>query len=70
MSTTKIIPLSRPTDDLDVMVRLCNSPRQQERRQAKRKQNRRTQRLRTAVFYAACVAAGGILGLLVGSLIF
>ena len=33
---TNVIPMNRPVNDMDVMVNLCNTPRQQQRRQEKR----------------------------------
>lgn len=70
MKTTNVIPMTRPVDDLDVMVRLCNSPKQQERRQQKRKQTRRSMRNRMMALHAVLVSAGVGMGLMAGFLIF
>lgn len=70
MKTTNVIPMTRPVDDLDVMVRLCNSPKQQERRQQKRTQTRRSMRNRMMALHAILVSAGVGMGLMAGFLIF
>lgn len=68
--STNVIPMNRSASDLDIMVNLCNSPRQQERRQQKRKQARRSMRTRTMALHALLVSAGVGMGLMAGFLIF
>lgn len=63
---TNVIPMNRPVNDMDVMVNLCNTPRQQQRRQAKRIK----QRIRMMALHASLVSAGAALGLLVGIVAF
>lgn len=71
MTTNNIVPIKRPIiNDMDVMVRLCNSPRQQERRQQKRIKHRRSMRARIMALYALLVSAGVGMGLMAGILIF
>lgn len=67
---TNVIPMSRPVNDMDVMVNLCNSPRQQQRRQEKRIKHRRSVRVRMMALHASLVSAGAALGLLVGIVAF
>ena len=67
---TNVIPMSRPVNDMDVMVNLCNSPRQQERRQQKRQKAYRSMRSRMIALHALLVSAGVGMGLMAGILIF
>lgn len=70
MTNNNVIAMNRPINDMDVMVRLCNSPRQQQRRQAKRIQHRRSMRTRMMALHASLVSAGAVLGLVVGIVAF
>lgn len=67
---TNVIPMNRPVNDMDVMVNLCNTPRQQQRRQEKRIKHRRSMRTRMMALHASLVSAGAALGLLVGIVAF
>lgn len=67
---TNVIPMNRSDYDLERMMRLCNTPKQQERRQAKRKQTRRASCIRQTALHTFLVALGGILGFAVGVLLF
>lgn len=67
---TNVIPMNRPVNDMDVMVNLCNSPRQQERRQQKRQKAYRSMRSRMIALHALLVSAGMGMGLMAGILIF
>lgn len=67
---TNVIPMNRPVNDMDVMVNLCNSPRQQERRQQKRQKAYRSMRSRMIALHALLVSAGVGMGLMAGILIF
>ena len=67
---TNVIPMNRPLDDMDVMVNLCNTPRQQERRQQKRQKAYRSMRTRMMALHASLVSAGAALGLVVGIVAF
>jgi hypothetical protein len=55
---------------MDVMVNLCNTPRQQERRQQKRQKAYRSMRTRMIALHALLVSAGVGMGLMAGILIF
>lgn len=70
MTPTNVIPMSRPVNDMDVMVNLCNTPRQQERRQQKRQKAYRSMRTRMIALHALLVSAGVGMGLVAGILIF
>ena len=67
---TNVIPMNRPVNDMDVMVNLCNTPRQQERRQQKRQKAYRSMRSRMIALHALLVSAGVGMGLTAGILIF
>ena len=67
---TNVIPMNRPVNDVDVMVNLCNLPRQQERRQQKRQKAYRSMRTRMIALHALLVSAGVGMGLMAGILIF
>lgn len=67
---TNVIPMNRPVNDMDVMVNLCNTPRQQERRQQKRQKACRSMRTRMIALHASLVSAGAALGLVVGIVAF
>jgi phage tail tape-measure protein len=67
---TNVIPMNRPVNDMDVMVNLCNTPRQQERRQQKRQKAYRSMRTRMIALHALLVSAGVGMGLMAGILIF
>ena len=67
---TNVIPMNRPLNDMDVMVNLCNLPRQQERRQQKRQKAYRSMRTRMIALHALLVSAGVGMGLMAGILIF
>lgn len=67
---TNVIPMNRPVNDMDVMVNLCNTPRQQERRQQKRQKAYRSMRSRMIALHALLVSAGMGMGLMAGILIF
>ena len=67
---TNVIPMNRPVNDMDVMVNLCNTPRQQERRQQKRQKAYRSMRTRMIALHASLVSAGAALGLVVGIVAF
>ena len=67
---TNVIPMNRPVNDMDVMVNLCNLPRQQERRQQKRQKAYRSMRTRMIALHALLVSAGVGMGLMAGILIF
>jgi hypothetical protein len=62
--------MTRPVNDMDVMVNLCNTPRQQERRQQKRQKAYRSMRTRMIALHALLVSAGVGMGLMAGILIF
>ena len=68
--TNNVIAMNRPLNDMDVMVNLCNTPRQQQRRQEKRIKRRRSMRTRMIALHASLVSAGAALGLLVGIVAF
>ena len=68
--TNNVIAMNRPLNDMDVMVNLCNTPRQQQRRQAKRIKHRRSMRIRMMALHTSLVSAGAILGLVVGVVAF
>ena len=68
--TNNVIAMNRPLNDMDVMVNLCNSPRQQQRRQEKRIKHRRSMRTRMMALHALLVSAGAALGLVVGIVAF
>lgn len=70
MTPTNIIPMNRSDYELERMMRLCNTPKQQERRQAKRKQSRRASCIRQSALHTFLVALGGILGFAVGVFLF
>ena len=70
MTPTNIIPMNRSAYDPELMMRLCNTPKQQERRQAKRKQSRRASCIRQSALHTFLVAVGGILGFAVGVFLF
>lgn len=70
MNTNVISMNNRPLNDMDVMVNLCNTPRQQQRRQEKRIKHRRSMRTRMMALHASLVSAGAVLGLLVGIVAF
>lgn len=65
-----IVPMQRrPVNDMDVMVRLCNSPAQQLRRMEKREAARK-ERMRTqATVTAALLSVGTVFGLVLGLMI-
>lgn len=67
---TNVIPMNRSDYDLERMMRLCNTPKQQERRQAKRKQTRRASCIRQTALHTFLFAVGGILGFAVGVFLF
>ena len=67
---TNVIHMNRPVNDMDVMVNLCNTPRQQERRQQKRQKACRSMRTRMIALHASLVSAGAALGLVVGIVAF
>lgn len=67
---TNVIPMNRSADDLERMMRLCNTPRQQERRQQKRQKSYRSMRTRMIALHALLVSAGMGMGLMAGILIF
>ena len=67
---TNVIPMNRPVNDMDVMVNLCNTPRQQERRQQKRQKAYRSMRTRMMALHASLLSAGAALGLVVGIVAF
>ena len=67
---TNVIPMNRPVNVMDVMVNLCNTPRQQQRRQEKRIKHRRSMRTRMIALHALLVSAGVGMGLMAGILIF
>ena len=68
--TNNVIAMNRPLNDMDVMVNLCNTPSQQQRRQEKRIKHRRSMRTRMMALHASLVSAGAALGLVVGIAIF
>lgn len=68
--TNNVIAMNRPLNDMDVMVNLCNTPRQQQRRQAKRIKHRRSMRTRMMALHTSLVSAGAVLGLVVGIVAF
>jgi phage tail tape-measure protein len=70
MTNNNVIAMNRPINDMDVMVNLCNTPRQQQRRQAKRIKHRRSMRTRMMALHASLVSAGVGMGLMAGILIF
>lgn len=70
MTPTNIIPMNRSDYDLERMMRLCNTPKQQERRQAKRTRSRRSAFARMTALHTFLVAAGAILGFVAGAYIF
>lgn len=67
---TNVIPMNRSDYDLERMMRLCNTPKQQERRQAKRKQTRRASCIRQTALHTFLFVVGGILGFAVGVFLF
>lgn len=68
--TNNVIAMNRPMNDMNVMVNLCNTPRQQQRRQEKRVKHRRSMRIRMMALHAFLVSAGATLGLVVGIVAF
>lgn len=65
-----IIPIPRrPLNDMDVMVRLCNSPAQQIRRMEKREAARRERMKSQAAATAALLSVGAVFGLVLGLMI-
>lgn len=65
-----IIPIpQRPMNDMDMMVRLCNSPTQQRRRMEKREAARREHMKTQATITAALLSVGTVLGFLLGIMI-
>lgn len=62
-----IIPLSkRSANDMDAMVRLCNSPAQQLRRMEKREAARREHMKAQATITAALLSVGTVAGFILG----
>lgn len=62
-----IIPIpQRPMNDMDMMVRLCNSPTQQRRRMEKREAARREHMKAQATITAALLSVGTVAGFILG----
>lgn len=64
--TTNIIPMTRPLDDMDAMVRLCQTKQQAQRRAEKRRKAKH----KLTALYASLVSVGAVFGFVLGVVIF